>query len=65
MALTKLHPRIEDTEDEDSDIPVDGGSLFNLFEIASDPFDVSDPFPSYCNLRVYKCGNAVGYAHCQ
>jgi template-activating factor I len=40
MALTKLHPRIEDTEDEDSDIPVDGGSLFNLFEIASDPFDL-------------------------
>ena len=65
QALTKLHPRIKDTEDEDSDIPVDAGSLFNLFEIASDPFDVSDLFPPYCKLSAYKGGIAVGYDHCQ
>ncbi|KAI6153397.1 hypothetical protein BKA82DRAFT_4089456 [Pisolithus tinctorius] len=38
-ALTKLHPRVED-EDEESDMPAEAGSFFNFFEIASDPFDI-------------------------
>lgn len=38
-ALTKLHPRVAG-EDGD-DIPAEGGSFFNYFEIADDPFDVS------------------------
>ena len=37
--LTKLHPRVKD--DEDDDLPSEGGSFFNFFEIADDPFDVS------------------------
>ena len=36
--LTKLHPRVKD-EDGD-DMPAEGGSFFNLFEEAEDPFDV-------------------------
>ena len=37
--MTKLHPRVKD--DEDDDLPSEGGSFFNFFEIADDPFDVS------------------------
>lgn len=38
--LTKLHPRVTD---EDDDLPSEGGSFFNFFEVAQDPFDVSWP----------------------
>ena len=38
--LTKLHPRVADP-DGDDDLPAEGGSFFNFFEIADDPFDVS------------------------
>ncbi len=38
--LTKLHPRVVD---EDDDLPSEGGSFFNFFEVAQDPFDVSWP----------------------
>ncbi|KAI0728564.1 hypothetical protein C8Q72DRAFT_833240 [Fomitopsis betulina] len=46
--LTKLHPRVQD-EDGD-DMPTEGGSFFNLFEDAEDPFDLgvliaNDVFP--------------------
>ncbi len=36
--LTKVHPRVTHDEDEE---PSEGGSFFNFFEIAEDPFDVS------------------------
>lgn len=36
--MTKLHPRVAD---EDSELPAEGGSFFNYFEVAQDPFDVS------------------------
>ena len=36
--LTKLHPRVKD--DEDDDLPSEGGSFFNFFEVADDPFEV-------------------------
>ncbi|KAG1716325.1 hypothetical protein ID866_809 [Astraeus odoratus] len=37
-ALTKLHPRVED-EEEDS-VPAEAGSFFNFFEISQDPYDL-------------------------
>ncbi len=37
--LTKLHPRVADPDDSD-DLPAEGGSFFNFFEVASDPFEV-------------------------
>ena len=37
--LTKTHPRVID--EEDGDMPMEGGSFFNFFEVAQDPFDVS------------------------
>lgn len=40
-ALTKLHPRVEEDDREDSDMPAEAGSFFNFFETPSDPFDVS------------------------
>ncbi|KAI0762689.1 hypothetical protein C8Q74DRAFT_171165 [Fomes fomentarius] len=45
--LTKLHPRVAD---EDSELPAEGGSFFNYFEVAQDPFDIgvtiaNDIFP--------------------
>lgn len=36
--LTKLHPRVLD--DDGDDIPAEGGSFFNFFEMGSDPFEV-------------------------
>ncbi|EGO02782.1 hypothetical protein SERLA73DRAFT_176155 [Serpula lacrymans var. lacrymans S7.3] len=38
-ALTKLHPRVAEEDDED-DMPAESGSFFNFFEIESDPFEV-------------------------
>ncbi|KAF8845289.1 hypothetical protein BDN67DRAFT_961589 [Paxillus ammoniavirescens] len=38
-SLTKLHPRVEEDEEE-SDMPAEAGSFFNFFEVASDPFDI-------------------------
>ena len=35
--LTKLHPLVND---DDDDLPSEGGSFFNFFEVAQDPFDV-------------------------
>ena len=35
----KLYPRVAD--DDDDDMPAEGGSFFNFFAIAEDPFDVS------------------------
>lgn len=36
----KQYPRANDTEEEA--MPSEGGSFFNFFEVAEDPFDVSD-----------------------
>ncbi|KAI0757286.1 hypothetical protein C8Q80DRAFT_1245737 [Daedaleopsis nitida] len=46
--LTKTHPRVND--EEDGEMPVEGGSFFNFFEVAQDPFDIgvtiaNDVFP--------------------
>lgn len=40
-ALTKLHPRVEEEDVEESDMPAEAGSFFNFFEVSGDPFDVS------------------------
>lgn len=40
-ALTKLHPRVEEEDAEEEDVPAEAGSFFNFFELAPDPFDVS------------------------
>lgn len=37
--LVKQYPRVTDEED---DLPSEGGSFFNFFEVAEDPFDVSN-----------------------
>ncbi|KII93727.1 hypothetical protein PLICRDRAFT_101925 [Plicaturopsis crispa FD-325 SS-3] len=37
--LTKLYPRIADT-DEETDLPAESGSFFNWFEIKDDPFEI-------------------------
>jgi template-activating factor I len=47
-SLTKLHPRVEEDEEE-SDMPAEAGSFFNFFEIASDPFDVGLAVRRMCN----------------
>ncbi|KAI0651556.1 hypothetical protein C8Q79DRAFT_933983 [Trametes meyenii] len=57
--LTKLHPRVTD---EDDDLPSEGGSFFNFFEVADDPFDVgvtiaNDVFPEAIE---YFLGHAGG-----
>ncbi|KAG8219994.1 hypothetical protein J3R82DRAFT_1001, partial [Butyriboletus roseoflavus] len=39
-ALTKLHPRVEEEDVEETDVPAEAGSFFNFFEVASDPFDI-------------------------
>ncbi len=39
--LTKLYPRV--LEEDGDDLPADGGSFFNFFELAEDVFDVSAP----------------------
>ena len=44
----KLYPRVAD--DEDDDMPAEGGSFFNFFEIAEDPFDVSAATVLCCML---------------
>lgn len=36
--LTKLHPRV--TDEDGDDMPSEGGTFFNFFEMADDPFDV-------------------------
>lgn len=38
-ALTKLYPREVGDEDDE---PAEPGSFFNFFEIAADPYDVSN-----------------------
>ncbi|KAH7929385.1 hypothetical protein BV22DRAFT_1029631 [Leucogyrophana mollusca] len=38
-ALTKLHPRVAEEDDED-DMPAESGSFFHFFEVAADPFDI-------------------------
>ncbi|EJF66430.1 hypothetical protein BD309DRAFT_914121 [Dichomitus squalens] len=58
--LTKLHPRVKD--DVDDDLPSEGGSFFNLFEVADDPFDLgvtiaNDVFPEAIE---YFLGHAGG-----
>ena len=40
--LTKQHPRVQDEDDDE--LPAEGGSLFNFFEVAEDPFDVRSIF---------------------
>ena len=40
-ALTKMYPRVEEGDAEESDLPIETGSFFNFFELASDPCDVS------------------------
>lgn len=35
--LTKLYPRKKD--DEDDDLPAEGGSFFNFFEQTEDPYE--------------------------
>ncbi|PIL29656.1 hypothetical protein GSI_08293 [Ganoderma sinense ZZ0214-1] len=57
--LTRLHPRVTHDEDEE---PSEGGSFFNFFEIAEDPFDVgvaiaNDVFPEAIE---YFLGHAGG-----
>ncbi|OJT04763.1 Nucleosome assembly protein 1-like 4 [Trametes pubescens] len=57
--LTKLHPRVVD---EDDDLPSEGGSFFNFFEVAQDPFDIgvtiaNDVFPEAIE---YFLGHAGG-----
>jgi len=37
-ALTKLHPR--EMGEEEDDMPADGGSFFNFFELESDPMEI-------------------------
>ncbi|KAN0100805.1 hypothetical protein V8E55_000789 [Tylopilus felleus] len=39
-ALTKLHPRVEEEDAEEEDVPAEAGSFFNFFELAPDPFDI-------------------------
>jgi len=39
-ALTKLHPRVEEEDGDDSEMPAEAGSFFNFFEVSSDPFDI-------------------------
>ncbi|KAJ8454097.1 hypothetical protein ONZ51_g13226 [Trametes cubensis] len=58
--LTKLHPRVKD--DEEDDMPSEGGSFFNFFEVAEDPFDIgvtiaNDVFPEAIE---YFLGHAGG-----
>ncbi|CCM01618.1 uncharacterized protein FIBRA_03679 [Fibroporia radiculosa] len=58
--LTKLHPRVMD--DDGDDMPAEGGSFFNFFEHADDPFDVgvliaNDIFPEAID---YFLGTAGG-----
>ena len=36
--LTKQNPRVQD--DIEDTLPAEGGSFFNLFEVADDPFEV-------------------------
>jgi len=57
--LTKLHPRVMD-EDGD-DMPSEGGSWFNFFESASDPFDLgvliaNDIFPEAIDYFLGQAG---------
>ncbi|KAI0823044.1 hypothetical protein BC628DRAFT_1409387 [Trametes gibbosa] len=57
--LTKLHPRVVD---QDDDLPSEGGSFFNFFEVGDDPFDIgvtiaNDVFPEAID---YFLGHAGG-----
>ena len=49
--LTKQHPQLKD---EDDDLPSEGGSFFNFFEVAEDPFDVRhiSNFACLCRLLI-------------
>ncbi|KIJ68631.1 hypothetical protein HYDPIDRAFT_125427 [Hydnomerulius pinastri MD-312] len=60
-ALTKLHPRVEEDE-EDSDVPAEAGSFFNFFEIASDPFDIGTTIANevFVEATDYFLGNVPG-----
>ncbi|KAH7883795.1 hypothetical protein F5I97DRAFT_1895666 [Phlebopus sp. FC_14] len=60
-ALTKLHPRVEE-EDEDSDMPAEAGSFFNFFEIAADPFDIGSTIANevFVEATDYFLGNVPG-----
>ncbi|OSX67834.1 hypothetical protein POSPLADRAFT_1072573 [Postia placenta MAD-698-R-SB12] len=58
--LTKLHPRVLD--DDGDDIPAEGGSFFNFFEMGSDPFEVgviiaNDIFPEAVDYFLGQAGH--------
>ncbi|RDX56197.1 hypothetical protein K466DRAFT_580872 [Polyporus arcularius HHB13444] len=59
--LTKLHPRVADPDDSD-DLPAEGGSFFNFFEVASDPFEIgvsiaNDVFPEAIEYFLGQAGD--------
>ncbi|KAF9229534.1 hypothetical protein BS17DRAFT_743712 [Gyrodon lividus] len=58
-ALTKMHPRVEEEDEEESDMPAEAGSFFNFFEIASDPFDIGTTLANevFADATDYFLGN--------